>query len=166
MSSLASKGGLRSYSYFSKASTMKQRHEALRLNRIFNFFASIALVVFILFLIGLVEMRVNSAQSVGQGQNEKSKNPLEVGWQSISHIMVASAAAKSQYAAKINPPIKTEYNLQSGETATLKISLDNIGTYRWRRSGQYMVTFNVVASKGTSPLFHQSWYKIRQPARL
>ena len=145
---------------------MKQRHEALRLNRIFNFFASIALVLFILLLIGLVEMRINSVQSVGQGFDKKTKNPLRVGWQTVSHIPVALAAAQLQYGAKINPPIQTEYNLQSGETATLKISMDNIGTYRWRRSGQYMVTFNVVGSKGTSPLFHQSWYKIRQPARL
>ncbi len=170
MSSLASKSGFRSYSYFSKASDMKQRHEALRLNRIFNFFASIALVLFILLLIGLVEMRVSSVQNVGQGQNEKSKNPLEVGWHVLwQGPLSAMAAAKQptpQYAASITTISPTELELQSGETATLKISLDNIGSFRWRRSGQYMVTYNVVGTKGASPLFHQSWYKIRQPSRL
>src|SRR3989344_6870803 len=104
---LSSAGRLRSYSYFSKASTMRQRHEALRLNRIFNFFASIALVLFILLLIGLVEMRINSVQSVGQGFDKKTKNPLRVGWQTVSHIPVALAAAQLQYGAKINPPIQT-----------------------------------------------------------
>ncbi len=187
MPSLASKTGLRSYSYyyFSKVSAMKTRHEALRLNRIINFFAAAVLLLFVLLMIGLVQMRLNTAANIDQASHNGSKNPLEVGlsataslalragWQAVWHTNIALAAkAKkpappSPYAAKFNPEPTTALELQSGETATLKLFLENTGTYRWHRSGAYALTYRVIGTtKGASPIFHQSWYKLKQPARL